>query len=236
MENKSKYTKVKYRTAICEQGKTIDEIAAERGMTSAAVRKDIRSLYERAAWANKLIGMADANAAAKKELVSAPMKVPAKSFASKKVTPNGGEPEKVSYEVRKAIEEGKAIVDTSYLIDFFDSCKKVEKLIIPRFCLNEMKQITRFESDPKKKAALEVRIKYLEAEAEILFCENLPLYGTSAKNKGFKPRSFNFARYAKYLWEREGKVIPYLTRSYEVNVLLSECQTAFRKANASAAN
>lgn len=222
-----KYSKVKYRTAICEKGKTIDEIAAERGMTAAAVRRDIRNLYERPAWANKLIGMADANAVAKKELVSAPMKVPAKSFPSK--NPKGKEQERLPYELRMAIEQGIAIVDTSYLINFFDSCKKVKKLVIPRFCLNEMKQIALHETDMKQKAVLEVRIKYLEAEAEILYCEGLPFFEYSDRNKTFKPRSFNFARYAKYLWEREGKVIPHLTRSYEVNVLLSECQSAFKK-------
>lgn len=233
MENiKCKYTKVKYRVAICEQGKTIDEIAAERGMTSAAVRRDIRSLYERPAWANKLIGMADANAAAKKELVSAPMKVPANSFkGNTKRTQKKQEPAKVPYELRKAIEEGMAIIDTSYLIDHFDSCKQVKKMVIPRFCLNEMRQIAIHEPDVKKKAALEVRIKYLEAEAEILYCEGLPFFERNERNSNFKMRSLNFARYATYLWEREGKVIPYLTRSYEVNVLLSECKSAFKNAS-----
>lgn len=204
----NKYTKAKYRTAICEQGKTIDEIAAERGMTSAAVRKDIRSLYERLAWANKLIGMAAANAAAKKERVSAPM-VPAKPLKG---------------ELRRAIEEGVAIVDTSYLVDFFDSCKQVKNLVIPRFCINEMRNLAIHESDAKKKVALEDKIRYFEARAEILYCEGLPFFKCSERNRNFKPRSFNFARYTKYLCEREGKVIPYLTRSYEVKVLLSECK------------
>ena len=224
----NKYTKAKYRTAICEQGKTIDEIAAERGMTSAAVRKDIRSLYERLAWANKLIGMAAANAAAKKERVSAPM-VPAKPFPSKNTM--GKVPKIFLDELSKATEEGVAIVDTSCLIEHFESCKQVKKFIVPRFCLTEMRNIARYEKDLKKKSAIKVRIKYLEAEAEILYCEELPFFESNERNNDFKPRSLTFARYAKYLWEREGKVIPYLTLSYEVNMLLSECEPAFKKAH-----
>lgn len=225
----TKYSKTMYRDAICKQGKTIDEIAKERGMTSASIRKDIRSLYDRLAWANKLIGMADANAAAKKELVNAPMKVPAKSFKNDKKPQQKRDQDKIPYELKMAIEQGVAIVDTSYLINFFDSCKKVKKLIIPRFCLNEMKSIVQHETDMKQKAILEVRIKYLETEAEILYCDKLPFFERNDRNGNFKPRSFNFARYAKYLWEREGRIIPYLTCSYEVNVLLNECQSAFKK-------
>lgn len=227
--NDGKFTKAMYRKAICEQGKSIEEIAAERGMTSATVRKEIRGLYDRLAWANKLIGMAEANAVAKRELVSAPMKVPAKSFKNGDASQKK-ENDKIPYELRKAIEEGVAIIDTSYLMDFFDLCKKVKKMIIPRFCLNEMRRITQNEADLKKRAALEVRIKYLESEAEILYCENLPYFSISNKKREFKPRSFNFARYTKSVWEREGKVVPYLTRSYEVRVLLSEFKSEFHKA------
>ena len=221
MTENAKFTKEWYRKEIVERKKSIQQIAAERDTTVAAIRKEIRTLYARHAWANKLIGQAAANEAEKRNLVNAPAeKKPARRSNEKAKK----QPERVlPYELRLALKRGVAIIDSNYAINYYDDCKKIEHLLIPRFCLNEMKRVAQFASTAKERQAIERKVRYFEKKAEILYVENLPEITICETNREFKPRSFNFARYVQYVWQIHGFKVPYLTRAYEANVLIKEC-------------
>ena len=221
MSENAKFTKEWYRKEIVDKKKSIQQIAVERDTTVAAIRKEIRALYTRPAWANKLIGQAAANEAEKRKLVNAP--------AEKKATKrSSGKAEKqtervLPYELRLALKRGVAIVDSNYAINYYDDCKKIEHLLIPRFCLNEMKRVAQFAPNAKERQAIERKVRYFEKKAEILYVENLPEITACETNREFKPRSFNFARYVQYVWQIHGFKVPYLTRAYEANTLIKEC-------------
>ena len=219
MKENAKFTKEWYRKEIVDHKKSIPQIAAEQNVTVAAVRKEIRSLYARPAWANKLIGQAAANEAEKRNLVNAPVARKQQKKTSVKKTGDGNLP----YEMRLALKRGVAIVDSNYAINYYDDCKKIEHLLIPRFCLNEMKRVAEFAPTVKERQAIERKVRYFEKKAEILFVENLPALATCETNRDFKARSFNFARYVQYVWQIHGFKVPYLTRAYEANVLIKEC-------------
>ena len=221
MTENAKFTKEWYRKEIVERKKSIQQIAAERDTTVATIRKEIRTLYARPAWANKLIGQAAANEAEKRNLVNAPAeKKPARRSNEKAKK----QPERVlPYELRLALKRGVAIIDSNYAINYYDDCKKIEHLLIPRFCLNEMKRVAQFASTAKERQAIERKVRYFEKKAEILYVENLPEITICETNREFKPRSFNFARYVQYVWQIHGFKVPYLTRAYEANVLIKEC-------------
>ena len=221
MTENAKFTKEWYRKEIVDKKKSIQQIAVERDTTVAAIRKEIRTLYTRPAWANKLIGQAAANEAEKRNLVNAPASKTAKRKKAEK-------PEKTSekalpYELRLALKRGVAIVDSNYAINYYDDCKKIEHLLIPRFCLNEMKRVAQFAPTAKERQAIERKVRYFEKKAEILYVDNLPEISICETNREFKPRSFNFARYVQYVWQIHGFKVPYLTRAYEANTLIKEC-------------
>lgn len=221
MSENAKFTKEWYRKEIVDKKKSIQQIAVERGTTVAAIRKEIRSLYTRPAWANKLIGQAAANEAEKRNLVNAPV---GKVTKQKRAEKSEKKSERVlPYELRLALKRGVAIVDSNYAINYYDDCKKIEHLLIPRFCLNEMKRVAQFASTVKERQAIERKVRYFEKKAEILYVENLPEITICETNREFKPRSFNFARYVQYVWQIHGFKVPYLTRAYEANVLIKEC-------------
>lgn len=221
MSENAKFTKEWYRKEIVDKKKSIQQIAVERGITVAAIRKEIRSLYTRPAWANKLIGQAAANEAEKRNLVNAPV---GKVTKQKRAEKSEKKSERVlPYELRLALKRGVAIVDSNYAINYYDDCKKIEHLLIPRFCLNEMKRVAQFASTVKERQAIERKVRYFEKKAEILYVENLPEITICETNREFKPRSFNFARYVQYVWQIHGFKVPYLTRAYEANVLIKEC-------------
>ncbi len=221
MTENAKFTKEWYRKEIVDKKKSIQQIAVERGTTVAAIRKEIRSLYTRPAWANKLIGQAAANEAEKRNLVNAPA---GKVTKQKRVAKSEKKSERVlPYELRLALKRGVAIIDSNYAINYYDDCKKIEHLLIPRFCLNEMKRVAQFASTVKERQAIERKVRYFEKKAEILYVENLPEITICETNRDFKPRSFNFARYVQYVWQIHGFKVPYLTRAYEANVLIKEC-------------
>ena len=221
MTENAKFTKEWYRKEIVEHKKSIQQIAAERDTTVAAIRKEIRTLYTRPAWANKLIGQAAANEAEKRNLVNSPS---GKVTKQKRAEKSEKKPERVlPYELRLALKRGVAIIDSNYAINYYDDCKKIEHLLIPRFCLNEMKRVAQFASTSKERQAIERKVRYFEKKAEILYVENLPEITICETNREFKPRSFNFARYVQYVWQIHGFKVPYLTRAYEANTLIKEC-------------
>ncbi len=213
MENTAKYTKEMYRNEIVKEGKSISDIALEQGKTRAAIRKEIRGLYIYRAYADQLIGIADANEAAQKLLVSAPIESQDGDESKK--------PRKYSYAMNLALKTGKAVLDTSCAMDFYDECREIKQIIIPRFCLNEMRNIAEHKTG-KERAAIRRKIKYFEKHAEILYVEHLPNLPADVRDRDFKQRNINFARYVKYVWQKNGAKVPYLTRAYEAKVIIKD--------------
>lgn len=219
-ETKSKYTKEWYSRQIKVLGKSLPQIAAERGTTVVVLRKEIRTLYTRPAWANKLIGQAAANEAAKRNLVNAPVsKKPGAKPANKGVD----KPEKKRpYEVNLAIRRGTAIVDSNYVMNHYDFCKEIETLMIPAFCIGELKGMAQYADTQKKRTEIERKVRYFEKHAQILKVDRLPDLALSEEHKEFKRRNINFARYVQYMWQVHGFKVPYLTCAYEAGVLIKE--------------
>ena len=154
--------------------------------------------------------------------VKAP-EVKAEAPAEKAEKPENASEKPLPYELRLALKRGVAIVDSNYAINYYDDCKKIEHLLIPRFCLNEMKRVAQFAPTAKERQAIERKVRYFEKKAEILYVDNLPEISICETNREFKPRSFNFARYVQYVWQIHGFKVPYLTRAYEANTLIKEC-------------
>lgn len=216
-----KYTKEWYNRQIKEHKKSIPEIAGERGVTVAAIRKEIRGLYSRPAWANKLIGQAAANEAEKRNLVNAPEKK--KKPTKKPVVKEGAKPEKkLPYEVRLALKRGTAIVDSNYVMNHYDWCKEIENLMIPAFCIGELKSMAQYAETQKKRTEIERKVRYFEKHAEVLKADRLPELGLSEEHRDFKRRNINYARYVQYAWQVHGFKVPYLTCAYEAGVLIRE--------------
>lgn len=215
------YTKEWYNRQIKEHKKSIPEIASERGATVAAIRKEIRGLYSRPAWANKLIGQAAANEAEKRNLVNAPEKK--KKPTKKPVVKEGAKPEKkLPYEVRLALKRGTAIVDSNYVMNHYDWCKEIENLMIPAFCIGELKSMAQYAETQKKRTEIERKVRYFEKHAEVLKADRLPELGLSEEHRDFKRRNINYARYVQYAWQVHGFKVPYLTCAYEAGVLIRE--------------
>lgn len=215
------YTKEWYNRQIKEHKKSIPEIAAERGTTVVAIRKEIRGLYTRPVWANKLIGQAAANEAEKRNLVNAP--VSKKKPAKKPVNKEGAKPEKkLPYEFRLAQRHGTAIVDSNYVMNHYDYCKEIENLMIPAFCIGELKSMALYAETQKKRTEIERKIRYFEKHAQVLKADRLPELGLSEVHRDFKRRNINFARYVQYMWQVHGFKVPYLTCAYEAVVLIRE--------------
>lgn len=216
MEKTEKYTKEMYRKEIVKEGKSISDIALERGKTRSDIRKEIRSLYIRRAYADQLIGIADANEASQKLLVSAPMDLG-------NVKKNGGE-QKASnptYAMRLAYQVGMAVVDTSYAMDFFDDCRAIKRILMPRFCLNELRNIAAHKNSKERTAILR-KIKFFEKHAEILYVDPLPYLSSDVRERDFKQRNIKFAQYVQYVWLQNGEKVPYLTRAYEAKTIIKE--------------
>ena len=219
--SEANYTKEWYRKEIVDRKKSIPEIAAERGVTVATIRKEIRNLYTRPAWANKLIGQAAANEAEKRNLVNAP--VSKKKPTKKPVVKEGAKPEKkLPYEVRLALKRGTAIVDSNYVMNHYDWCKEIENLMIPAFCIGELKSMAQYAETQKKRTEIERKVRYFEKHAEVLKADRLPELGLSEEHRDFKRRNINYARYVQYAWQVHGFKVPYLTCAYEAGVLIRE--------------
>ena len=219
--SEANYTKEWYRKEIVDRKKSIPEIAAERGVTVATIRKEIRNLYTRPAWANKLIGQAVANEAEKRNLVNAP--VSTKKPIKKPVVKEGAKPEKkLPYEVRLALKRGTAIVDSNYVMNHYDWCKEIENLMIPAFCIGELKSMAVYADTQKKRTEIERKVRYFEKHAQILKADRLPELDLSETHSDFKRRNINFARYVQYMWQVHGFKVPYLTCAYEAGVLIRE--------------
>ena len=215
-----KFTKEWYNRQIKDHKKSIPQIANERGITVAEIRKEIRGLYTRSAWANKLIGMAAANEAVKRNLVKAPAvkKEPKAITEGKK---EGAKPEKkLPYEVRLAIKCGTAIVDSNYVMNHYDFCKEIENLMIPAFCIGELKALAMYAETQKKRTEIERKVRYFEKHAQVIKADRLPELGLSEEHQDFKRRNINFARYVQYMWQVHGFKVPYLTCAYEASVLV----------------
>ena len=218
--SENKYTKEWYNRQIKVLGKSLLQIAAERGTTVVALRKEIRTLYTRPAWANKLIGQAAANEAAKRNLVNAPE---IKKQVAKPTKKKGAKPEeKLPYEVKLAIRRGTAIGDSSYIMNHHDFCKKIENLVIPEFCVNTLRALAQYAEDPEKRAEIERKIRYCEKHAQIIKLDRLPNLPLSEEHRQFKSCNINFARYVQYMWQVHGFKVPYLTCAYEAGVLIKE--------------
>ena len=205
MSGDHKFTKEWYRREIVEKKKSLPQIAAERDCSVIAIRKEIRSLYSRPAWANKLIGQAAANEAEKRNMVNTPA-VPTRK---KKSTAKSAS--ELPYEMRLALKRGIAIVDSNYADKFYGDCKKIEHLIMPEFCLNEMRSMAKYAPTEKERQAIERKIRYFEKNAELILVKNLSEIAPDETTAGFKPRNFNFARYVQYVWQIHGFKVPYLT-------------------------
>lgn len=215
------YTKEWYRKEIVDRKKSIPEIAAERGVTVAVIRKEIRNLYTRPAWANKLIGQAAANEAEKRNLVKAPKSK--KKLVNKPERKAGAAPEKkLPYEVRLAQKRGTAIVDSNYIMNHYEWCKEIENLMIPAFCIGELKSMAQFAETQKKRTEIERKVRYFEKHAQVLKADRLPELSLSEDHRDFKRRNINFARYVQYMWQVHGFKVPYLTCAYEAGILIRE--------------
>lgn len=217
MKENVKFSKDWYRNEIVDHKKSIPQIAAERGITVAAVRKEIRGLYTRPAWANKLIGQAAANEAEKRNLVKAPVE---KTSAVKPAEAKPGK--KLPFEVRLAIKRGTAIIDSNYAMNHWDNCKLVKNLVIPAFCIGELKSMAMYAETKKAREEIERKIRYLEKHAEVIKVDKLPELPKGEVGDGYKRRNFNFARYVQYLWHIHGFAFPYLTCAYEASALIKE--------------
>lgn len=218
--SENKYTKEWYTRQIKVLGKSLSQIAVERDTTVVVLRKEIRNLYTRPAWANKLIGQAAANEAAKRNLVNAPV---SKKLGAKPAKKEGDKPEKkFPYEVRLARKRGTAIVDSNYVMNHYDFCKEIENLMIPAFCIGELKSMAQYAETQKKRAEIERKVRYFEKHAQILKVDRLPDLALSEDHKEFKRRNINFARYVQYMWQVHGFKVPYLTCAYEAGVLIKE--------------
>ncbi len=220
-----KYTKEWFRKEIVERKKSIPEIAAEQNLPSEKIWAMICEVYVYSAWSKKLIKQAAENEAEKRKLVNAPTK---KKKFKKTVKKDGAKPEmKLPYEIRLArklaLNHGAAIVDSNFVMNYYECCKEVENLMIPAFCIGELKSMAQFAENEKKRTEIERKIRYLEKNAQIIRADVLPEITISeSNNREFKRRNINFARYVKYMWQLYGFRIPYLTCAYEANVLIKE--------------
>lgn len=220
--SEAKYTKEWYRKEIVDRKKSIPEIAVERGITAAAIRKEIRGLYTRPAWANKLIGQAAANEAANKNLVNAPVEKKKPKVAKSGKKTDAKPDKKLPFEVRLAIKRGTAIIDSNYVMNHYDYCKEIESPVVPEFCIGELKSMAQYADTQKKRTEIERKIRYLEKHAQIIKVDKLPEMILSDANRDFKRRNINFARYVQYMWQTHGFKVPYLTCAYEAGVLIRE--------------
>ena len=219
-ENQIEYTKDWYIRQIRVLGKSLPQIASERGTTVVTLRKEIRNLYVRPACANKLIGQAAANEAAKRNLVNAPV---SKKPVAKPAKKEGATPKKnLPYAVQLAQRLGTALIDSNYAANRWDYCKLIENPVVPEFCINELTSMATHKEDPKERAELERKIRYLKKHAEVIKADRLPVLALSDEHKDFGPRNITFARYVQYMWQVHGFKVPYLTCAYEAGVLIKK--------------
>lgn len=240
--------------AAIAAGMTPEDFRKEVGVsTIAKLYAAIRGLYEKKAYAEKLIeGLKDNR---KKPVMAAPVEAPAetektpvkgKKAADKPETvpvaespaqdikkPQNGAPEnpasdpkfvsKYTKRALKLAEENGCVVDSDYVVNFFEELKKLpmEKVFVPRMVLNNVRSLIQHGRVPAETLA---DVEWLEANAQIT--EKAPA-DIVIVDSSVKPRSVLFAKHVVHVRNNLNypKAIA-LTKSYEVRNLLSDYEAA----------
>lgn len=199
------YDREYYSHAIRVEKKTLTQIALEAGVSVNTIKSRIKKVYQRKAWAERLIAIALENEKDQKEKQRKAGTVPQSKVC-----------------MTEAVVEKKRIilVDTSMLLNYPEALqeKKDAKLLVPCFCWHTALRIVEGE----KKTNLSLASKHEKAmsdlDVEEIFEQSLPYIHMVPKNA--KPHSVMFLKYLVKLRETYPSITT-LTCSREIKEIAS---------------
>ena len=201
---KKRYDREYYSYAIRTEKKTLTQIAQEVGVNVNTIKSRIKKSYQRKAWAEKLIVIAQENEKSQKEKQCKAEMVQSKICVTEAV-----------------IEKKRTIlVDTSILLNYPEALyeKKDAKLLVPRFCWHTALKIVESEKKINPTLACKHERAMSDLDVEEIFIQNLPYIHCVPEN--VKPHSVMFLKYLVKLRETYPSITT-LTCSREIKKIAS---------------